>query len=74
MHGLGLSIICVSSFITCESLNQEVRKSSSEPPKQVISIGHQSLDLALKAPIITVRNGLPRKNVSKFNVRFDLNV
>ena len=66
--------ICVGSFIICESSNWEVTKSSSEPSKLVISIEHQSLSLALKSPIITVRNGLPHDNASNFNVRFDLNV
>ena len=64
--------ICVGSFIICESSNWEVTKSSSEPSKLVISI--ESLDLALKSPIVTVRNGLPHDNASKFNFRFDLNV
>ena len=50
------------------------QKSSSEPSKLVISIQHQSLDLALKSPIITARNGFPHNNASKFNFRFDLNV
>ena len=51
-----------------------MRKANSEPSKLVISIEHQSLDLALKLPIIKVRNGLPHNNASKFNFRFDLNV
>ena len=51
-----------------------MRKSSSEPSKIVISIKNQSLDLALKSPIMTVRNVLPRNNASKFSFRFDLNI
>ena len=74
MQDLELSSICVGSFIICESPNWEVRKSSSEPSKLVISLEHQSLDLALKSPIITVKNGLPHNNASKFNFRFDLNI
>ena len=74
MQGLELSSICASSFIICKSPNWEVRKSSSEPSKLVISIEHQSLDLALKSPIITARNGLPYNKVSKFNFRFDVEV
>ena len=73
MQDLELRSICVGSFIICESPNWEVRKSSSEPSKLVMSIEHQSLDLALKSPIITVGNELPHNNVSKFNFRLDLN-
>ena len=50
-----------------------MRKSSSEPSKLVMPIEHQSLDLALKSPIITVGNELPYNNASKFNFRLDLN-
>ena len=35
-------------------------KTNSEPSKLVKSLEHQSLILALKSPIITVRNGLPQ--------------
>ena len=74
MQDLDLSTICVASFIICESPNWKVRKSSSELSKLVISMEHQSLDLALKSTIVTVRNGLLHNNVSRINFRFDLNV
>ena len=74
IQDLELSCIYISYFIICESLNWEVRKSSSEPWKLVISIERQSLDLALKSPIMTVRNGFPHNNASRFNFKFDLNV
>ena len=74
MQSLDLSSILVDSLIICESPNWEVRKSNSEPSKPVVSIEHQSLDLALKSPIIIVRSGLPHNNASTFNFRFDLNV
>ena len=56
MQDLELSSICVGSFIICESPNREVRKSSSEPSKLVISIEHQSLDLALKQMPVEITN------------------
>ena len=71
---LELSSICVGSFVIRESPNCVVRKSSSEPSKLVISIEHESLDLALKSPIKTVRNGLPHDNLSKSGFKFDLNI
>ena len=74
MQDLESSNICVGYFIICESPNWENRKSSFEPSKLAISIKHQSLDLTLKSPIITVRDGLPHNNASKLNFRFDLNV
>ena len=74
MQDLELSSTCVGSVIIYKSPNWDVRKSSCEPSNRVISVEHQSLDFALKSPIITVRNGLPHNNGSKFNIRFDLNV
>ena len=49
----------------------KLRKSSSEPSKVVISLEPQSLDLALKSPIMTVRNGF---DLNSKDFRFDLNV
>ena len=68
--------LCFSmcEFIICESSNGAVRKSCSEPSKLVISFEHQSLDLALKSPIMTVRRGLLHNSTSRFNFRFDLNI
>ena len=68
MQDLELSSICVGYFIICESPNWEVRKSSSEPSKLVLSAQHQSLDF------ITATNGLPHKSAHKFNFIFDLNI
>ena len=53
MQDLELSSICVGSFIICKSPNWEVRKSNSKPSKLVISIEHQSLDLAFKSNAFT---------------------
>ena len=49
----------------------KLRKSSSEPWKLVISLEPQSLDLALKSPIMTVKNGF---DLNSKDFRFDLNI
>ena len=41
-----------------------MRKSGSEPSTLVLSFDHQSSDLALKSPVMVVRNGLLHNNHS----------
>ena len=62
IQDLELSSICVGSFIICESPNWVVRRFETS-----------YFNLALKSPIMTVRNGLPHDNAPKFKFRFDLN-
>ena len=53
----GFSVFEYMFFYYSESPNWDMRKSSSEPSKLVVSFEHQSLDLSLKSQIMTVRNG-----------------
>ena len=66
--------MCVGFLITWCNRNWDVKFSSASPSKLVLSRQNQLLDLALKSPIATTKNGFLCTKFSKFNSRFSVKV
>ena len=72
IHEEEVSNMWVGSLITWCDLNWDVKFSTVSPSKLVLSWKKQLLDLGLKSPIATTKDGFLCTMFSKFDSRFSV--